>query len=357
MPPPRAGLTPRAKVLLPIFMIVLLGLSYWRLRPSDDARREFAGKTMGTTYSVLLGQNEKVAEGLEKRLQAELDRVEGLMSTYREQSELSRFNRHASLEPFAVSSDMATVVSAAQDISRQTDGAFDVTVRPLVALWGFGAGAKVEAPNDERVEAAKAQTGYQKLHVSSQPPTLTKELPSLSCDLSAIAKGYAVDRLAALLEAEAIDDYLVEVGGELRVRGMKSAEQRWRIGIERPDSMNRQVSRSLELSDTGLATSGDYRNYYEKDGIRVSHTIDPRTGRPITHALASVTVLHEQAMVADGYATAINVLGPTEGLALAERLKLPVSLLVRKPDGTFETLTSSRFDRLAAPEATENETP
>ncbi len=344
---PRAGLTPRAKLLLPLFLVALVGLSYWRLKPdSESGAREFSGKTMGTTYSVLLGAAATPKSDLGLRLQGELDRIEGLMSTYQASSELSRFNILDSTEPFAVSADTARVALAAKGISQQTDGAFDVTVRPLVRLWGFGAGAKLNPPTDEEVLEAKQTIGHERLHVALEPPTLRKELAPLSCDLSAIAKGYAVDQLAELLERDGIRDYLVEVGGELRLKGGKNTGQRWRVGIERPDSKDRQAAQTIELSDTALATSGDYRNYYEKDGVRVSHTIDPRTGRPITHKLASVTVLHDEAMMADGYATAINVLGAEEGMALAKRLGLAVSLLVRQSDGSFDTLTSPAFDAL-----------
>ncbi len=347
---PRAGLTPRAKVLLPLFLLVLLGLSYWRLRPTQSSGVvHFTGRTMGTTYQVTLGgeATSLASDELRQALQAELDRVSGLMSTYDENSELSKFNASSSTEPFAVSRDTAQVVAAALEISKQSGGAFDVTVAPLVALWGFGAGAQTQPPTPDQVEGARRKVGYQRLSVSVDPPTLTKSDPDLHCDLSAIAKGYGVDKLADLLEARGAKDYLVEVGGEIRVSGHKAEGRRWRIGIERPDSETRDVKQALEVDATGMATSGDYRNYYEKDGKRVSHTIDARTGYPIDHGLASVSVLHPSCMWADGYATAINVLGPQEGLALAKRLNLAVSLIVRQA-GDFKTLSSPVFDNVTA---------
>lgn len=347
MAPPSTSLTPRARVLLPIFLVVLVLLSYYRLRPSDG-RRTFAGSTMGTSYEVVLGASADAPPDLAAKLQAELDRIESLMSTYREDSELSRFNRHRSSEPFIVSADTARVVLAAQRLSRESGGAFDVTVQPLVALWGFGAGARTQPPDERQLQAARRAVGYELLGVEQEPPSLSKQNVEVSCDLSAIAKGYGVDRLADVLAAEGLSDYLVEVGGELRVSGSKAPGHPWRVGIELPDSRTRGVAQMLEVGTTGMATSGDYRSYYEKDGLRVSHTVDPRTGKPIAHRLASVTVLHPEAMMADGYATALNVLGPDEGLALARRLELAAAFIVRTPDGGFETITTAAFDALTS---------
>lgn len=346
---PRAGITPRAKVLLPLFLIVLIGASYYRLwlKKADFAGPYvLEGRTMGTTYKVLVSQvrlSEEETSKTQAAIQAELDRVEGLMSTYKADSEVSRFNAFKGEGPFQVSEDTAKVVEAGQRIAAQTRGAFDVTVRPLVALWGFGANAKASAPTEQQIQNAKQQTGYQALSVEGT--TLEKGIPGLQIDLSAIAKGYGVDRVTAVLEERGVHNAMVEVGGEVRLLGEKAPKVPWRIGIESPTEGKRGTQRVLALTDIAMATSGDYRNYYEKDGVRLSHTIDPRIARPIKHALASVTVMHKQAMWADGYATAINVLGPKDGMAFAEQHSLAVFLIVRKGDGAFETRESSAFSK------------
>ncbi len=337
-------LTKRAKLLLPVCLLALLALSYWRLHPGQAHAQlmTFSGETMGTTYKVMAHTDSSA--GLAQALQAELDRVEGLMSTYRSDSELSRFNALRSTQPFDVSADTASVVAASQEISEQSGGAFDVTVRPVVAIWGFGAGANASPPTDQELERARARVGYQKLRLEGTQ--LSKRSPELEVDLSAVAKGYAVDRLAQLLSARQIHDFMVEVGGELRVAGSKAPGHAWRIGVEKPDDEGRSVQRVLELRDIGMATSGDYRNFYERDGKRISHTIDPRSGRPIAHRLASVTVLHEQAMLADAWATALNVLGPTAGMELASRSQLAALFIVRNEDGSFQSQQTERFSEL-----------
>jgi thiamine biosynthesis lipoprotein len=348
---PRAGLTPRAKLLLPVFLVVLLVASYFRLvrAPTGGDQAVFEGQTMGTTYRVVVagpspGANER--RELEQAIAAELDRVDGLMSTYRKDSELSRFNRSQSTAPFPVSADTAQVVKWAQLISEQSGGAFDVTVRPLVAAWGFGAGAHVEPPDADELAQLRARVGYRRLSVEGQ--SLRKTRPDVSVDLSAIAKGYAVDRVSQVLRDHGRPAHMVEVGGEVRVSGKKADGSSWRIGIEQPDSDERQSRLVIKLHDVSMATSGDYRNYFERDGVRVSHTIDPRTGKPITHNLASVSVLNETCALADGYATALDVLGPDDAYRLAEQLKLAAFFIVRTANGGFETRSTSAFDALGS---------
>lgn len=303
---------------------------------------------MGTTYRVVIAGkplDEADAAKVRASLDAELDRINRLMSTYRSDSELSRFNELRSTAPFAVSHDTAVVVQAALDISRESEGAFDVTVRALVAAWGFGAGAAVKPPTDDELVALRSHVGYRLIEANPVENTLTKRHPEASVDLSAIAKGYAVDRLSELL-MEAHPNHMVEVGGEVKTRGRKVDGSSWQIGIEQPDAESRTARRVVFLGDAGMATSGDYRNYYEENGVRRSHTIDPRTGKPITHRLASVSVVHETAMMADGYATALNVLGPEEGFALAERLHLAAFFITRQPDGGFLTRSTAAMEAL-----------
>lgn len=304
-----------------------------------------AGPTMGTTWQVKLP---RLPEGtsrdeLQAAIERRLERVNGQMSTYRPDSELSRFNRYEGTDWFEVSADTARVVSAAQQISHLTGGAFDVTVGPLVNLWDFGPDERdALVPSEEELAATRERIGYEMLEVRADPPALRKSRPDLYVDLSAIAKGFGVDQVAAHLENLGIDSYYVEVGGEIRTRGTKPDETPWRIGIEAPAAtrLDAQAARRvLELGDWAVATSGDYRNYWEKDGQRFSHTIDPRTGRPVEHGLASVTVVSDDCMTADGWATALMVLGPENAYNLAMKQDLATLFIVREEEGFAERAT------------------
>ncbi|MDQ2696642.1 MAG: FAD:protein FMN transferase [Pseudomonadota bacterium] len=303
----------------------------------------FTGSTMGTRYSVrVTALPEGVdAPALQEGVDAVLRRVNDQMSTWQEDSELSRFNRSTGSDWFPVSADLVTVVEEARRISRLSGGAFDVTVGPLVNLWGFGPPQGDRKPPDEaQIQEAKARVGYGRIQVRASPPAIRKDRPDVYVDLSAIAKGYGVDKVAEYLESQGIDQYMVEIGGEVRARGHNPQGVAWRIGIERPNpGLERSVQRVMHIDGQALATSGDYRNYYEQDGVRLSHTIDPRTGRPIRHTLASVTVLSDTAMRADGLATALMVLGPEEGYALALREKLAAYFIAKSPEGFVEKTT------------------
>lgn len=294
---------------------------------------EVSGKVMGTTYSVkVVGVPAEVDR---TRLAREVDRVlnevNERMSTYLPDSELSRLNASRDTGWVAVSPELLAVVQEAQRVSVLTGGAFDVTVGPVVNLWGFGPGRRVEqVPTDAEVEAARARVGFQYLHTRASPPALKKDRPDLYLDLSAIAKGYAVDRVAEHLEAQGLRDYLVEVGGEVRGRGRNARGTPWKVAVERPSPGEREIYGVIDVDGVGVATSGDYRNFFERGGRRYSHTMDPATGWPVTHPLTSVTVLSETAMTADGLATGLTVLGPEAGLALADREGIAALFIVRQ---------------------------
>lgn len=295
------------------------------------------GKTMGTTYHITLVAEapEWNAETLKSDIDKLLERVNDQMSTYRPDSELSRFNRYAALAPFSVSGDTALVVEEAIRLGRLTDGALDVTVGPLVNLWGFGPDAQPErVPTQQVIEQTRLRTGLDKLFTSAE--ALLKREPKLYVDLSAIAKGYGVDVVAGYLREQGITDFMVEIGGELRTMGSNERGVGWRIAVEKPAQGERAVQRVIAPQDNGLATSGDYRNYFERDGVRYSHTIDPATGKPINHRLVSVTVVHPSAMTADGLATAIMVMGPDKGLEFARSEYLAVLMLVKTDQGFVE---------------------
>ena len=297
---------------------------------------------MGTYYQIKYvldaqqqGNKQLSAEALQVEIDKRLELVNDLMSTYRPDSELSRFN--ISEKSLQVSDAMRDVVNAALTISAQTDGAYDVTVGPLVNLWGFGPDKRPnKVPSQALINEKMAFVGSHYLSLNGN--TLTKAIPQLYVDLSSIAKGYGVDFIAEYLQQLGIENYLVDIGGELRVTGSKPGKEQWTLAVERPVA-GQNVQRLIHIGDNGIATSGDYRNYFESDGIRYSHTIDPKTGKPITHKLVSVTVIDKSCMLADGYATAITVLGPKAGLEFATKQHLAVFLLVKEGDDFSEQYT------------------
>lgn len=301
------------------------------------------GPTMGTTYNVkyLPQKDAPSREQFQREIDRLLEEVNDQMSTYRKDSELSRFNQSRSSDSFTVSSQTATVVKEAIRLNALTMGALDVTVGPLVNLWGFGPEARPEVvPSDTELAERKAMTGIEHLKVEGN--SLQKDLPNLYVDLSTIAKGWGVDVVADYMQSQGIKNYMVEVGGEIRLKGHNREGISWRIAIEKPDVNQRAVQEIIEPGNMAMATSGDYRNYFEREGIRYSHIIDPRTGRPIHNKVVSVTVLDKSCMTADGLATGLMVLGEEKGMQVAEKENIPVLMIVKTDDG-FKEFTSSAY--------------
>ena len=325
--------------------LALIGLTFFITACSKTAPQllHIQGQTMGTYYQVKYVLDAKQQSNMQlsaQALQIEIDKrlelVNNQMSTYRPDSELSRFNKVG--KSMTVSDAVRDVVDASLSLFKQSNGAFDVTVGPLVNLWGFGPDKRPEKVPPQALINAKMQiVGSQYLSVDGN--RLIKSIPDLYLDLSSIAKGYGVDFIAEYLQQLGISNYLVDIGGELRVQGLKPEKEQWTLAIERPVA-GQNVQRVIHIGDNAIATSGDYRNYFESDGIRYSHTIDPKTGKPISHKLVSVTVINKSCMLADGYATAITVLGPEAGLLFAKKHHLPVFLLVKEGDDFSEYYTS-----------------
>lgn len=304
--------------------------------------QQFSGNTMGTYYVVkFVHSNQVDSKALQQQVDTELELINDLMSTYRPTSELMRFNGLAANEVFVLSAPTRTVITEAIRMGKETNGVLDVTVGPLVELWGFGAKGRIEqAPEQSQIDAVQPYIGIDKLSLTSAG--LTKSVAELAVDLSTIAKGYAVDRVAEILEQASIHNYLVEIGGEMRLKGTKT-EQPWRIAIEKPESAERAVQRVIAPGDMGVATSGDYRNYFEHDGVRFSHLINPHTGRPIQNRIISTTVFHPSCMTADGYATALNIMdNEQEALAFANKHQIAALLVVKTDEGYIE-LASEMF--------------
>ena len=308
-----------------------------------------SGSTMGTTYSVKIADAVDSAKGesLRDAFDALLLEVNQTLSTYIPDSELSRFNQSQETGWQASSEGLMTVVTAAQSISTDSDGAFDVTVGPLVNLWGFGPEFKPDQrPDEAEIDRARARIGYHHLHTDESQRLLKKDRSDLYVDLSAIAKGYGVDRLAAYLDSQGFHNYLVEIGGEVFCKGYKENGDHWQIAVEKPLVGERSILRVVPLADQAMATSGNYRNFFELDGTRYAHTLNPQTGWPVQHDLLSVTVLSSSTMQADGWATALMVLGVEKGYDLAMRKNLAVLFVRGSESGIQQTLTPAFEDYL-----------
>ena len=305
---------------------------------------EFSGRTMGTWYTIKVVDLPAsiTPDELAGVIEAELDNVNDKMSTYKADSELSRFNQTRIGQPFRVSPDTFDVISRSLDIWRLSQGAFDITIGPLVNLWGFGPDGTVDhVPSAADMKNAWDRVGSDglALHVDDLEVVKRKDL---YVDLSAIAKGYAVDRVAEALENQGVRRYLVEVGGEVRAGNSKTPKLSWKVAVEEPVFSKRQVHKVIKLDNAAMATSGDYRNYVEFQGKRYSHTIDPRDGNPIDHELVSATVIMPSCADADAWATAMMVLGPDLGLQIAEANNLAVYMLLKAETG-FDARYSSMF--------------
>ena len=318
-----------------LLTLVIIGLS--GCEKNDVNALVIQGKTMGTVWRVsVAGVAPERQKALEQAIQQQLDRDDGELSTWKSDSVLSRFNQYQGSAPQPISADMADIIIAALRIGHKTQGAMDITVGPLVNLWGFGPGKQpTHTPTDAEITAAKALTGLQHLRViqSVSGPALQKDLPGLYVDLSTMGEGYATDHLARLMEQHGITNYLVSVGGAVLSRGVNANHQPWRVAIQKPTDRENAVEARVNLQGHGISTSGSYRNYYELDGKRISHVIDPVSGKPIEHQLVSATVIATTALEADGWDTGLMVLGTERAKALALQQHLAVYLISKQGDG------------------------
>jgi thiamine biosynthesis lipoprotein len=313
-------------------------------------RREtvFAGRTMGTTYSVKLvtGYLQPVS-GLQSQIDKRLDDINQSMSTYRDDSEISRFNRlTAAGEKFRVSPDFMRVMQMAQKVFTITDGAWDGTVKPLVDLWGFGTEGKKTVPPPPAVVRQRLQAvGFDAIQILGDR-FLVKRSATVNLDLASIAKGYGVDQIAALLRDSGIENFLVEIGGEVYAAGHRKDGLPWRVGINTPrkEATLDQVYKVVNLTNGAMATSGDYRNFFEIDKKRYSHVIDPRSGYPVANGVVSASVLSADCTFADGLATALIVMGPDKGIELVNRLEgVDCLIVVMQAGGTLIDHYSKAF--------------
>ena len=308
---------------------------------------EFTGSTMGTSYTIKIFDDKNLISDkalLNKNIDSLLENINLQMSTYIPESEISKFNCFQDTSWFDISKDFAFVVQKSIEIGKLSNGALDITIGPLVNLWGFGPEDRPkEVPDDKLISEQMQFVGLDKISVkiNNKSGRIKKRFSAIKIDLSATAKGFGVDKISEFLETKGLTNFMVEIGGEVRTKGKNDKNQFWQIGISTPSQLG-GIERVLPLNSLSLATSGDYWNYFEENGKRYSHTIDPATGKPITHNLASVSVIHESCLMADGFATAIEVLGAEKGLSLANELNLPIYLIVREESG-FVSKTNKKF--------------
>lgn len=319
------------------------------LAACGDARLpqlDLVGEALGTTFKVSIVEPPATLDttALEAEILGALADVDALASTWRDDSEITALNAAQSTDWIVVSAALCAALERSWAVSRASGGAFDATIGPLVNLWGFGPdGRVIVPPSESRIEEEMQHVGYDKLELDCDANRVRKSDPQIYVDLSGWAKGYAVDEVADLLAERQLANFLVEVGGEMRVSGHNSEARNWAVAIEAPSSSRRIPQSVIRITDTGVATSGDYRNYFEYDGISYSHTIDPRTGKPVTHDLSAVTVLQASAAFADAMATALLVLGPEDGPELAENLGIAAYFLIRAESG-IEEITTNAFE-------------
>jgi len=283
------------------------------------------GKIFGTYYNIKIKTDNKDAR-LKDEISQRLAEINSLMSVFEKDSEISLINEAPARQKIELSSDMSKVIKAADKVYRQTDGYFDPSLGRLIDLWGFGASSARE-PSDDEIKQALKNSGFNKLKFSRDFRYLTKTNSQIMLNLSAIAKGWAVDEIAALLDNKGYNDYVVEIGGEIKTKGFREENgEAWTIGINRPTAHSSDNIMVISLSNMAVATSGNYRNFYSHDGRVLGHTISHQTGEPVESDVASVSVFHDSCMMADAYATAIVAMGIERGLQFANRHNLKVMI-------------------------------
>lgn len=340
-------------MVLTAIVAAVCSLPTYARAQADSHSLRFSGKTMGPiVYNVVIAQpgSDINEEAIKASVQATLDRINDLMSTYQPDSDVSRFNKSQSTEWQPVDEETATVVHRASEISQLSGGAFDITVAPAVNAWNFGPNKSTnfEPPTDVELAKLRDRIGFRLIEVRLKPPAIRKLNPKASIDLSAIAKGYAVDQVAETLSQLEFSNFMVEVGGEVLTRGERAQGGKWRIGIESPKELVRTYDKIAELSGQAMATSGDYRIFRMHDGKRYSHTIDPTTCKPVEHSLATACVVAPDCLTADAFATAVSVLGAEKGAKLCQQHSLELFTAERHdyPNSSIEEVVSTGFPLL-----------
>lgn len=329
------------KILSVLFLAVLIVGSYFTISRSQS--REAEGRIFGTTYHIKYTATHDLSEDINATLQD----VDAALSMFNEQSTLSRFNRGESFDPNPLFDE---VIALSLKVSEETDGAFDITVAPLVNAWGFGFKNK-DNVTPAQIDSIRKHVGYNLLDYNAKKePSVSRKDSLTTIDCGAIAKGYGVQRVAKMLSEKGCTNYMVEIGGEVVVKGKNPDGNTWTLGINKPidDSthVNNELQQVIRLTDCGIATSGNYRNFYYKGGKKYAHTIDPATGFPVEHSLLSATVVHTSCTLADAYATSFMVMGLEKARLFVENHKdLEAYLIYAGPKGELKTWQSSGFSK------------
>ena len=299
-------------------IFILVGGGVFLIQPSTHV---IEGSAFGTYYRIRIivpryREFLHSIQTLQDKTDTILHRIDRVMSTYREDSQIAVFNAMYSTQPVAVDPWLYHVLQVSLQVSALTHGAFDVTIRPLSLLWGLQGPARHDKPLPHEIRSTLAKVGYRHLELLTGN-RIRKTIPDLQIDVSALAEGFAVDQISDLLLDEGISNFVVELGGEIRAHGQPQSNRKWRVGIERPDQ---QVVAQVVLEDRAIATSGTYQRFLEMEGETYSHILDPRTGYPVQRPLVSVTVLSKSCMWADALATALMVLPIDEGKTIVNQL-------------------------------------
>lgn len=332
---------------LKYFSIAALALTAFLVFSEKNSRLQtLEGNVFGTYYSIKIRTDAKDT-ALKGKIQKIFDEINQRMSVFEPASELNEINRAEAGKKINISRRLYDILKTSQNVFEKSDGYFDPSVEPLIELWGFGINKKHASPNEQQIQETLKYCGFDKISLTEETPAVNKKHAQTTLNLSAIAKGYAVDRVAELLHTLGHQNFIIDIGGEVYASGRKDKHTNgWNVGIAQPSPESRKNMFIVELQDMAVATSGDYRNFFTRNGKRYSHAISPRTGRPVEHNLASVTVFNQSCMLADAYATAILAAGEEEGLALADRLNLAAVLFVRSPDGSVDVRYSEAAKKM-----------
>lgn len=309
--------------------------------------QKISGDAQGTTYHISFWSPEKVdIATIQQAVEAEFNRIDMQLSNYRKDSVIEQLNSTVSNEPLAVSEEIISLIEQARVVSVASGGCYDLTIKPLFDLWGFN-GDKLSPPDAATLQAALKQVGFAQIKVIDANH-IQKLNPNLKIDLSSIAQGYSVSRMVALLEQHGIENYLVEIGGELQTRGQKPDAVPWRIALEKPLSSERTMQKVVTIKGgepLAIMTSGTYRHFFDVDGKRYSHILDAKTGSPVDHNTVSVTVLHTNPTEADAWSTALLCLGKTAGIAAANKAGI-AALFIEQQGEAFNEFRSMPFEAL-----------
>lgn len=336
------------KIIIYFFFITLVSCTQ---KVQTVSQMQFQGNTMGTYYQIKIFGNIPASDRakLQMLTDAKLHHVNMLMSTYIKDSQISLFNSFESTQAFNIHQSFKYVLDEAMKVHQLSKGAFDITVMPLVRLWGFGPDGPQKVPSDDKVNEVKQYVGSDKLELFSGENKIAKKHPKLQIDLSAIAKGYGVDVVFQDLKwAHPLKGIIVEIGGEVRASGVKDDESEFKVGIEAPSNkIGEKLQKIIKLRDLAIATSGSYRNYFESNGEKFSHTIDINSGKPIKHGLISVSVIAKDCLTADAWATALMASGPEKAIKLANENNLLAYFIIKREKEVEEISSKKMIEFLA----------